>query len=137
MRFAAKFVAAVLVIALWATPLSAAMLGSGGAQPTAHCRLCCHGMAMMASADMSANSTMAAGSAAEASAPSCCKLAPGQPAAPVPVREAQGPVAGIALNTHVSAFAAVLPSAAAREMRLAPDRSPARRLHSVLCTFLI
>lgn len=139
MKFPAKFVAALMVIALWVMPLSAAMLCASGMQATTHCGQCCHGMAAMAEPGMNATTTTTMGKTdpAEVFSPCCCKFAPGQRAAQTLAREAQRPLTLIALQPNASTVAAAIPSAPSQDIRPVPDRLTSSRLQSALCTFLI
>jgi hypothetical protein len=125
MRYPGKIVAALMVIALWVMPLSAAMLCSGGMDPTTDCGQCFRGMATMAESGMNATMTMGTIDLAKVSSPSCCKFAPDRPSVQNLAREVQNPVILIALQSNVSTFAAV------------PHQLTSSRLQSVLCTFLI
>lgn len=134
MKVLSKFVAAVLSIFLCATPLLAATPCFSNAQSIPNCGQCCHGMSAMTGMAMMA--PMNGGSQAQVSQPPCCKASSADSATLATGKEPQGPVSPAFLHAGGS-VALVIPPAPLPDIRPLPDRSTDRRVHSLLCTFLI
>lgn len=126
MRFPAKFVAMVLLLAFWAVPgVAVAQCLQPAAPAHMHCSHCAMKMAMDSQTRI----------AAPAQTAPCCRMLPSAPT-PKPVSATQASERLVATASVVVAQV-VAPAARRAEDPAAPERAPHRRTQSLLCTFLI
>ena len=139
MRILSKFVAAVVLVALSATPLLAAIPCPGQMTPAAHCAPCCpmmtEGMGDMNMAQPA--DVVGAPDQAQVEQQPCCAAASAESSVPAILREAQGPVTTTSLVASVSTLPSLLPAPLQDLSRQLPVRTERSRVYSRLCTFRI
>lgn len=136
MKYLAKFVAGILMLAWCAGPLRALASCVSGADCAMHCGDCCAGMAKAIKvAKATGPSDVKVAMPAQTSQAPCCSALSGEPIAPA-VR--QGVQRSMVPTVSLVAFHAPAPRAGLpRSSHVPLDRRTGGRAQSVLCSFLI
>jgi hypothetical protein len=136
MKYLAKLVAGILMLALCAAPLYAVASCFGGTDCATHCEDCCAGMAKSAKLSGATQAAdMVQAMPAQPSQAPCCNVSSGELISPAVPKEIQG-----SMPSTVSPVASYTPAHLARLSRSSHvllDRWTGGRAQPVLCTFLI